>query len=53
MPAISRASAEELKIINENNMYILILTVIITVINLITLLFNRKDKILFISYGCM
>ncbi len=50
MPAISRASAEELKIINENNMYILILTVIITVINLITLLFNRKDKILFFSY---
>lgn len=50
LPTISRASAEELKVITEINNYILILTAVVAVVNLITLFSNRKDKILLFAY---
>ena len=50
MPNIARASAEEITVINETSKYILILTVTVSVINLITLGCNRKDKILLFAY---
>lgn len=50
MPNIARATAEEITVINETSKYILILTVTVSVINLITLGCNRKDKILLFAY---
>lgn len=50
LPTISRASTEELKVITEINNYILILTAVVAVVNLITLFSNRKDKILLFAY---
>ena len=50
MPNIARASAEEITVINETSKYILILIVTVSVINLITLGCNRKDKILLFAY---
>ena len=40
LPSISRASAEELKVITEINNYILALTIVVAIVNLITLLFD-------------
>ena len=50
MPNIARASAEEATVINEISKYILMLTIVVAVINLITLGCNRKDKILLFAY---
>ena len=50
LPSISRASTEELKVITEINRYILALTIVVAIINLITLICNRKDKILLFTY---
>ena len=40
LPSISRASAEELKVITEINRYILALTIVVAIINLITLIYK-------------
>lgn len=50
MPSSSRATGEELKVINEINKFIFILMIAVAIINLITLIFNRKDKILLLAY---
>ena len=50
LPSISRASAEELKVITEINNYILALTIVVAIVNLITLICNRKDKVLLFAY---
>ena len=50
MPSSSRATGEELKVINEINKFIFILMIVVAIINLITLIFNRKDKILLLAY---
>ena len=50
MPSSSRATREELRVINEINRFIFILMIVVAIINLITLVFNRKDKILLLAY---
>lgn len=50
MPSESRATIEELKVINETYNYIFVLMIVVTVANLITLIFNYKDKIFLFSY---
>ena len=51
MPSKSRANAAELNVIGEIDRFIFVLMIIVAVINLITLIFNRKDKILLLAYA--
>lgn len=50
MPSISRATQQELKVITEVNRFIFILMIVVAIFNLITLIANRKDKILLLAY---
>ena len=50
MPSISRASQQELKVITEIDRFIFLLMIVVAIINLITLIANRKDKILLLAY---
>ena len=50
MPSISRASQQELKVIAEIDRFIFLLMIVVAIINLITLIANRKDKILLLAY---
>lgn len=50
LPNEATATVQELKVISEIDTYIFILMIIVAVVNLITLIFNRKDKIFLFSY---
>lgn len=50
MPNENNATIEEIKVINEVKIFILIVMIAVAVINMITLVCNRKDKILIFSY---
>lgn len=51
MPNKAVATAQELKVIDELYLYIFILMIVVGIANLITLIFNYKDKIFLFSYG--
>lgn len=50
MPSFNSATAQELKVMDEIKSFIFIVMVTVIIINFITLVFNRKDKILLFSY---
>ncbi len=50
MPNMARATEQEVKLINENYFLIFVLMIVVGITNLITLFFNRKDKIFLFSY---
>ena len=50
MPNIARATEQEAKIINETSSWIFVLMIIVAIANLITLIFNYKDRIFLFSY---
>ena len=51
IPDMGRATEQEAKIASEIYQYIFVLVIIVAIINIITLFFNRKDKILLFAYG--
>lgn len=50
MPNANNATIEELKVINEVKNFIFLVMIAVAIVNLITLICNRKDKILLFSY---
>ncbi len=50
MPNINSATEQEITLINQNHFLIFILLIAVAVVNLITLIFNCKDKIFLFSY---
>ena len=50
LPNINSATIEELKVINEVKRFIFLVMIAVAIINFITLICNRKDKILLFSY---
>ena len=50
LPDTTTATPQELKVIGEIDTYIFILMIVVAVVNFITLVFNRKDKIFLFSY---
>ena len=50
LPNINSATIEELKVINEVKSFIFLVMIAVAIINFITLICNRKDKILLFSY---
>lgn len=50
MPNFNSATAQELKVMNEIKSFIFMALVAVIIINFITLVFNRKDKVLLFSY---
>ncbi len=50
MPNVNTATAEELRLINQNNILIFMLMIVVAFANIITLIFNRKDKVFLFSY---
>ena len=50
MPEASRATAQETTVMNDIYRYILFIMIAVAIINLVTLIFNHKDKALFFAY---
>lgn len=50
LPDTTTATAQELKVIGEIDTYIFVLMIVVAIVNFITLVFNRKDRIFLFSY---
>ena len=51
MPELNRATENETIVVNELYKYIFILMIVVLIINLIAIFFNRRDKILLLAYA--